>query len=103
MLNNRKNSSKFIVSNTVNKKVFYTPLIHYIKIALKNYFLIVIEKKENNLYPMFLSEIEKPLFDIVMQYTRGNQTKAALILGINRGTLRKKLNIYYQNNKRFNK
>ncbi|VFP83746.1 helix-turn-helix domain-containing protein [Buchnera aphidicola] len=99
MFNNQKNSSQFIVSNIINKEVFYTPLINYIKIALKNYFLIVIEKTENNLYQMFLSEIEKPLFDSIMQYTRGNQTKAALILGINRGTLRKKLNLYYQNKK----
>jgi Fis family transcriptional regulator len=29
-----------------------------------------------------------------MEYTRGNQTKAAIILGLNRGTLRKKLKIY---------
>ncbi|VFP88505.1 DNA-binding protein Fis [Buchnera aphidicola (Cinara piceae)] len=102
MLNNRKNPSKYIVSNIFNKKVFYTPLIHYIEIALKNYFLITCKNKKNNLYQMLLSEIEKPLFDSVMQYTRGNQTKAALILGINRGTLRRKLNIYYQS-KQINK
>ena len=29
-----------------------------------------------------------------MQYTRGNQTRAATMLGINRGTLRKKLKKY---------
>ncbi|WP_154027516.1 helix-turn-helix domain-containing protein [Buchnera aphidicola] len=98
-MNNQKIPSQFIVSDIINKEVFYTPLIKYIKIALKNYFLIVIKKTENNLYHMFLSEIEKPLFDSVMQYTRGNQTQAALILGINRGTLRKKLNLYYKNKK----
>ncbi len=32
---------------------------------------------------------EQPLLDMVMQYTRGNQTRAALMMGINRGTLRK--------------
>ena len=31
------------------------------------------------------------MLDMVMQYTRGNQTRAATMLGINRGTLRKKL------------
>ncbi|VAX76665.1 helix-turn-helix domain-containing protein [Buchnera aphidicola] len=93
----RKKSSPFIVSNLINKEISYIPLTDYIRIALKNFFLIVIKKKENNLYQMFLSEIEKPLFDSIMQYTRGNQTKAALILGISRGTLRKKLSIYYKN------
>ena len=34
------------------------------------------------------------LLEIVMQFTRGNQTKAAAILGLNRGTLRKKLRQY---------
>ncbi len=38
-----------------------------------------------------------PLLDMVMQYTRGNQTRAALMMGINRGTLRKKLKKYGMN------
>ncbi|HDL6314499.1 TPA: Fis family transcriptional regulator, partial [Mannheimia haemolytica] len=43
---------------------------------------------------LVLSEIEHPMLDMVMQYTRGNQTRAATMLGINRGTLRKKLKKY---------
>jgi len=39
-------------------------------------------------------EVEPPLLEIVMQFTGGNQTKAAAILGLNRGTLRKKLRQY---------
>ena len=41
-----------------------------------------------------LSEVERPLFTKVMQHVRGNQTKAARLMGINRGTLRKKLKKY---------
>ena len=41
-----------------------------------------------------LAEVEHPMLDMVMQYTRGNQTRAANMLGINRGTLRKKLKKY---------
>ncbi len=41
-----------------------------------------------------LQEVEAPLFKAVMNYTKGNQSKAAEMLGINRGTLRKKLRIY---------
>jgi len=40
---------------------------------------------------MVLAEMEKPLLSVVLEYTRGNQTRAAEILGLNRGTLRKKL------------
>jgi Fis family transcriptional regulator len=43
------------------------------------------------LYQLFLAEMEQPLLEKVMQIAKGNQTRAAEILGINRGTLRKKL------------
>ncbi|MCK5818324.1 MAG: DNA-binding transcriptional regulator Fis [Psychromonas sp.] len=49
------------------------------------------------LYEIMLCEVEKPMLDIIMQYTRGNQTHAASMLGINRGTLRKKLKKYSLN------
>ena len=41
-----------------------------------------------------MGEVEKPLFRAVLIYTKGNQSEAAEILGINRGTLRKKLKTY---------
>jgi len=40
---------------------------------------------------MVLREVEEPLLKAVLDYTSGNQLRAADILGINRGTLRKKL------------
>ena len=46
------------------------------------------------LYMMYIEEVERPLLELVMQYCKGNQTKAAKYLGINRGTLRKKLKMY---------
>ena len=49
------------------------------------------------LYELVLSEVEAPLLEEVMTYTRGNQTRAATMLGINRGTLRKKLKKYGMN------
>ncbi len=41
-----------------------------------------------------LREVEEPLFRAVLDYTEGNQSRAADILGMNRGTLRKKLKDY---------
>ncbi len=43
------------------------------------------------LYDLVLREVEEPLFQAVLDYAEGNQSRAAVILGINRGTLRKKL------------
>ena len=40
----------------------------------------------NDLYELVLAEVEHPMLDMIMQYTRGNQTRAANMLGINRGT-----------------
>jgi two-component system nitrogen regulation response regulator GlnG len=43
------------------------------------------------LYDRFLAEVERPLIAQALQATRGNQIRAAAILGINRNTLRKKI------------
>jgi two-component system nitrogen regulation response regulator GlnG len=45
----------------------------------------------NNLYQMVLHQMERPLLSIILEKTRGNQVRAAQILGINRNTLRKKI------------
>jgi Fis family transcriptional regulator len=48
-----------------------------------------------NLYELVLEEIEGPLFRTVMEMTRYNQSKAARVLGVSRGTLRTKLKRYF--------
>lgn len=45
----------------------------------------------SDLYAMVLNEVEGPLLEVVMQKARSNQSVAARMLGLNRGTLRKKL------------
>ena len=65
-----------------------------VNIAIKNYFDSLDGQTPSELYEMVLAEIEAPLLERVMEFTRGNQTKAAILLGLNRGTLRKKLKIY---------
>ena len=62
--------------------------------ALKNYFATLNGDRPGDLYDLVLGEVERPLFKAVMDYTDGNQSQAAGILGINRGTLRKKLRTY---------
>ncbi|QIQ41983.1 MAG: DNA-binding transcriptional regulator Fis [Buchnera aphidicola (Microlophium carnosum)] len=82
--------------NTADKNI-RKPLRELIKKSLKYYLLHVNDKYVNNLYELALAELEQPLLDIIMQHTRGNQTRAALMMGINRSTLRKKLKKYNMN------
>ena len=70
------------------------PLKNSVQQALQNYFSKLGDSIANNVYEMVLAEVETPLLDIVMKYTKGNQSKAAILLGLSRGTLRKKLKIY---------
>ena len=48
----------------------------------------------SELYDMVLHQVEEPLFKAVLDYTQHNQSHAAAMLGLNRGTLRKKLRQY---------
>jgi Fis family transcriptional regulator len=65
-----------------------------VETALNNYFSHLDGQPVTEVYDMVLAEVEAPLLERVMQYTRNNQTKASIILGLNRGTLRKKLKQY---------
>ena len=59
--------------------------------ALNHFFECLDGQMTTGLYDLVLNEVELPLLETVMAYTRNNQSKASEILGLNRGTLRKKL------------
>ncbi len=62
--------------------------------AINSYFQQLDGHPTGDLYKMVMEEVEEPLFRSVLEYTGGNQSKASELLGINRGTLRKKLKLY---------
>lgn len=70
------------------------PLRQCTEEALKTYFNKLNGHKPGDLYNLVLREVEEPLLRTVMDFVRGNQSHAASVLGINRGTLRKKLKLY---------
>jgi Fis family transcriptional regulator len=84
------------IDTITEKRIDYSriPLAKQVKTALEHYFEDLDGHTPSDLYRMVLSEIEKPLLEKVMQETRGNQSKAAEMLGLNRSTLRKKLQQY---------
>lgn len=70
------------------------PLRESVKQAVNKYLKQLENNNIENLYELVLAEIEAPLLEEVMTHTRGNQTRASIMMGINRGTLRKKLKQY---------
>jgi Fis family transcriptional regulator len=66
-------------------------LANSVKLSLDQYFKDLDGEPPHALYDMVLNCIEKPLLEYTLQHTSGNQSKAAEILGLNRNTLRKKM------------
>ncbi len=58
---------------------------------MKQYFKDLDGEKPSGIYNMVVNCVERPLLEVVMYHAQGNQTRAAELLGINRNTLRKKL------------
>jgi len=69
-------------------------LRHCVERAMEEYFSHLDGQTCTDLYQLVLQEVEDPLLTAVMKYTRNNQSKASEMLGLNRGTLRKKLKLY---------
>ena len=73
-------------------------LAHAVEMAVSNYMTAmkdqVSDQELTDLYDILMQEVEAPLLTVVMRSTTYNQSKTAKILGLNRGTLRKKLKRY---------
>ena len=59
--------------------------------SLERYFKDMDGEKPTSIYEMVLKNVEKPMIEMVLTQAKGNQTLAAEMLGINRATLRKKM------------
>ena len=65
-----------------------------IRSSLKQFLNDLDGENPGNIYDLVMQQVEEPLLELIMQHVEGNQSKAAECLGINRGTLRKKLKTY---------
>ena len=68
-----------------------TDITQCIEQNLRQYFKDLDGTEPCGVYDMVLRQVEKPMLICVMEQCGGNQSKAAVILGLNRNTLRKKL------------
>ena len=62
-----------------------------VKRSLERYFKDMDGEKPTSIYEMVLKNVEKPMIEMVLAQAKGNQTLAAQMLGINRATLRTKM------------
>ena len=65
-----------------------------VKQSLDNYFAQLEGQQPSNVYQIVMELVELPLLLKVMEFTSNNQSRAARVLDLSRGTLRKKLKLY---------
>ena len=88
----KQKASKKLAGKKKKKK--NVALCESVTIALTQYFEDLDQETTSDLYEFVLKEVEAPMLKVVMQHTSNNQSQASEILGLNRGTLRKKLKQY---------
>lgn len=85
----------FLTKGEVNKDVVKElSLEEMISWKLEEFMKFLNTGEINNVYDFVISQVEKPLIEKILKFTKGNQIKASEVLGINRNTLRKKIKIY---------
>ncbi len=70
------------------------PLSKCVREALQFYLENMAGHDISNLYGLVMEEVERPLFETVLDHTGGNLSQASRILGMTRTTLRKRLTDY---------
>jgi Fis family transcriptional regulator len=66
-------------------------LAESVRRALERYFRDMDGERPSDIYDMVLKNVEKPMIETVLGKAEGNLTLAAAMLGIDRNTLRKKM------------
>jgi len=91
-IQNREKTGTGIITNSAPTEI--SQLSHAVKHSIRRYLYELDGTQPNNMYDLVLRQIEQPLLEAILEHTKGNQSRAAEMLGLNRGTLRKKLRSY---------
>lgn len=90
---NTQNNNVISIDTSLNKPKSYS-LNQTVRTCLEQYFTQLDGDQPSDLYNIVLQQVEEPLLELLLDYVDGNQSRAAECLGLNRGTLRKKLKTY---------
>ena len=86
-----------VIGNTVidrDDNQGITQLYNAVNHSIRRYLYELDGTQPHDMYELVLRQVEQPLLEAILEHTKGNQSKAAEYLGLNRGTLRKKLRTY---------
>jgi Fis family transcriptional regulator len=83
------------MSEECNCTISENEIARHVREAMNEYFQNLDgERPSVGIYDMVIACVEKPLIETVLHHAGGNQTRTAELLGINRNTLRKKMQQY---------
>jgi Fis family transcriptional regulator len=88
------NDEHVVLGDVTNSSAAHGCLRDAVTDSVRAYLQQLDGQMTTDFYSLLLAEVEAPMLKEIMQYTRNNQTKASMMLGLNRGTLRKKLKQY---------
>lgn len=94
IFDNNQTQESVTGSNFNPNQTSSSTLREHVAVSMNNYLKQMNGQPLNEVYDLVLTQVEEPLLRAIMEHTRNNQTKAAQVLGLNRGTLRKKLKRY---------
>lgn len=75
----------------MNRPESQSSLDEVVKSNLENYLSDLNGTNPKEIYEMVINAVERPMLEVVMRHAENNQVRASEMLGINRNTLRKKL------------
>lgn len=90
----KRNKTPILEMAATEKLISLFPVV---SLTLKKYYSQIDPQHTSYVYKMVLAEMEEPLLQETMLFVNGNQSQAAIVLGLNRGTLRKLLKKYHLN------
>ncbi len=89
-----KNEASAVLVEAPPSQSTSTTLRNQVREFLRQYLIQLQETSPTNLYELILAEVKAPMLEIVLQYANQNQSHAARLLAMSRGTLRKKMQLY---------
>ena len=81
-------------TSPVSSKTQHVTLEDFVSSKLEECVQAMNGSSSRSLYPTLMRAVERPLIELALKETNGNQSQASQLLGMNRNTLRKKIELF---------